>query len=211
MGAAAYPVVWSALGEDPATGRLTAARDALVFDGSSDGHLIRLSVAFRDLVGVRVGRTASERLKGRPTLVLEHSDGGLLPVQPLEATLLHELADLFAELCAREEPVDEVAVVLPLKPGAVDRARALVAQGPAFDPADKRLDQHRVFVTGREAIFVFSGDDACESVRQIMRDSSIWPALERWRDCMDGAPRLAEVVYTWTESADEAAAGQPSR
>lgn len=200
VGSSAYPVVWSALAGELATGRLTAERDALLLEGSaSGGRLMRFSLAYRDLAGVRVGRAAEERLNGRATLVIEQSDGRLLLVQPLEATLLHELADLFATLCAREEPVDEVAVVLSLKPGTVDLARSFVTRGPAFDPADKSLGKHTVFLTEREVIFVFSGDDACESVRQIMRDPSMWGALDRWRDCMDGAPRLAELLYGWAE------------
>jgi len=94
-------------------------------------------------------------------------------------------------------------VVLPLKADAVETARALVAEGPPFDPESASLARHEVFITDREAIFVFSGADACESVREIMRTTSVWPAAGRWSLCLDGPPRLAETAYAWPRSAED--------
>jgi hypothetical protein len=195
--ASSYPVIWSELGGDPVTGRLTTGPAALQLQGAREGRLLQRTLAYPDLGAVRIGRLPPDRIGGRPTLVVEPRDGPALLVRPLGPGLLHELADLLAELCSGTEPVARVAVVLPLKAGALDTVASLVAEGPPFDPADKSLERHEVFLTEREAIFVFSGADACESVRQVMRDSSVWPLAERWAGCIDGAPRLAEAGYSW--------------
>lgn len=197
VAATSYPVVWSEPGEEPVTGRLTAAPDALRLEGAAAGRLVTETIAVGGLAGVRIGRASGERLRGRATLVLERREGSDLLVQPLGPGLLAELADMLAELCSASERVDRVAVVLPLKPDALERARELIAEGPPFDPADKSLAQHEVFVTGSEAIFVFTGTDACESVRAIMRDTAVWPAAERWGACLADRPRLAEAGFAW--------------
>lgn len=156
------------------------------------------TVAYRNVDGIRIGRERGELLNGRPTLVVERHAAPALLIRPLGPGLLLELGDLLAELCATSERVEQIAVVLPLKPDALESARALVAEGPPFRPDDKRLARHEVFLTSREAIFLFSGADACESVRQVMRDTAVWPAADRWISCLDGPPRLAESSFAWT-------------
>ncbi len=174
MANASYPVLWSEAEGQPVAGRLTPGREALKLEGSQNGHLVQRSLAYRDLDGVRIGRADSDLLSGRPTLVVEQHDAPDVLVRPLGAGLLFELADLLAELCSRSEPTEQVAVVLSLRPDALEAAHALVAEGPPFDPADTSLARHEVFLTDREAIFVFSGADACESVRRIMRETGVW-------------------------------------
>jgi hypothetical protein len=195
--ASSYPVVWSDSDEQPVAGRLIPGVDTMELDGARDGRLVKRTVDYRDLVGVRIGRATDELLGGRPTLVIERQDGPSLLVRPLGPGLLHELADMFAELCDGSGRVERVAVVLPLKPGKIDRARALVAEGPPFDPEDKSLARHEVFLTDREAIFVFFGANACRSIREIVRDTSVWAVANRWSTCLAGRPRLAETGYAW--------------
>jgi hypothetical protein len=202
LGVESYPVLWSEPDGLLVAGSLTPALDALRFEGARDGRLVERTVSYRDLDGVRIGRTAADRLHGRPTLVVERRDGPELLVLPLGAGLLLELAELVAELCAAStRPVEQIAVVLPLKPEMVETARALVAEGPPFDPDDKSLDRHEIFVTANEAIFVFFGADACASVREIMRDGAVWSAASRWTSCLAGAPRIADAGYAWPDRA----------
>jgi hypothetical protein len=195
-----YPVLWSEPGGPAVTGGLTPGRETLALEGSRDGDLVRRTLAYRNLDGVRLGRAAPDLLDGRPTLVIEPHQAPAILVRPLGAGLLHELVDLLTELCAANEPIAQIAVVLPLKPDALATARTLVSQGPPFDPADTSLARHEVFLTDHEAIFVFTGTDACESIRQIMRDTTIWPVAQQWAACLDGKPRLAEPGYNWPGS-----------
>jgi hypothetical protein len=197
--ASSYPVLWSEPDGRLVTGQLAPGLDALQLQGASDGAPVQRVVMYSDLAGVRVGRASADLLDGRPTLVVERHRAPDLLVRPLGPGLLSELAEVLAELCARGERVERIAVVLPLEPGALDAARALVSEGPPFDPSDKSLARHEVFLTTREAIFVFSGADACESVRQIVRDADVWVAAERWRAVLSGPPRLAEAAFVWAE------------
>lgn len=195
--ASSYPVVWAEPDARPATGRLTTDPAALRLEGATDGRLVTRTVALDALAGVRIGRKDAERLSGRATLVLERHDGPDLLVQPIGPGLLAEVADMLAELCASSERVERIAVVLPVRPEALETARELIAEGPPFDPADKSLARHEVFFSGCEVLFVFTGSDACESVRQIMRDAAVWPAAERWSACLADRPRLAEAGFAW--------------
>jgi hypothetical protein len=197
-GAVSYPVLWSELDVGPVSGTLTLDRDAVRLDGGRQGQVVRRSIAHRDLAGVRVGRSRGDLLDGRPSIVVERHRAPDLLVRPLGAGLLSELADLLGRLCETRERVEQVAVVLPLRPGALEAARELVAEGPPFDPAEAEIERHAVFLTEREAIFVFSGADACEHLRGFLEDTAVWRAADRWAACLDGPPRLAEATFSFS-------------
>jgi hypothetical protein len=46
--------------------------------------------------------------------------------------------------------MSNLVVVIPLKEGAQERARALLAEGPPFDLEATAFDRHHVFLTSRE-------------------------------------------------------------
>lgn len=100
--------------------------------------------------------------------------------------------------------MSRLVIVVPLADGGEERARALLRKGPPFDPAAAGLDRHHVFVTNREAIFVFEADIE-DAVEQLAADESMWAAVAGWTDVVAGPPRLAEDVYAWARSpeADE--------
>lgn len=196
--AASYPVLWSEPDEEPVSGMLTVDHDAVRLDGGKPGRVVQRSIASRDLAAVRVGRGRDGLLDGRPAIIVERHRAPTLLVRPLGAGLLSELADLLARLCKTSDRVEQVAIVLPLKPGALEAARDLVDEGPPFDPAEAEIEHHAVFLTQREAIFVFSGADACDHVRRFMDDTAVWRAADRWAACLDGPPRLAEAAFAFS-------------
>ena len=57
--------------------------------------------------------------------------------------------------CSMTESPDVLAVVLPLVEGKRESVRALLAQGPPFDPEAVGLARHQVFLGDEEAVFVF--------------------------------------------------------
>jgi hypothetical protein len=59
------------------------------------------------------------------------------------------------------------------------------------------LDRHHVFVTEREALFVFEGPGACETLERVLRNTRVLRAAARWRECLAGPPRVAEETYAW--------------
>jgi hypothetical protein len=86
-----------------------------------------------------------------------------------------------------------VAVVVPLKASRVEHARALVREGPPFDPA-VRFERHHVFVSGREAVFVFEGEGVKRAVEQLARVPAVWKAATAWSSVSKGRPALPRRV-----------------
>src|SRR5581483_9621757 len=112
-------------------GSLVVEPDRLLLSGGSGLRRFDLAVAFASVADVRVGRRPAERLSGHATLVLDRNGMPSVRVAPLGAGLVHEVADLVGQLCSqRRAGTQELVVVVPLKAGCLERARALLAEGP---------------------------------------------------------------------------------
>jgi hypothetical protein len=98
-----------------------------------------------------------------------------------------------------DRKTSRIVVVVPLKESAREHVRALVAKGPPFHLPSSGLDAHHVFVTEREAIFVFEAADR-SALERLVSDVDVWAAAEAWREHLAGEPRLAEDAYSWTRS-----------
>jgi hypothetical protein len=92
--------------------------------------------------------------------------------------------------------LSNLVVVLPIRPGARDRARDLLRHGPPFDPDEAGLERHQAFVTDAEAVFLFEADSR-EAVERLADDATLWEAAEGWTELVAGPPRLAEGAYSW--------------
>jgi hypothetical protein len=97
--------------------------------------------------------------------------------------------------------VSRIVVVASLKPGSRDAARLLIENGPPFDPGATALTAHEVFLTDREVVFVFEGENARAIVEELVGDPGVWRAATSWRECLDGRPRLADESYGWARPA----------
>jgi hypothetical protein len=190
-------VVWQEEAGRPVTGQLVPGEESLRLEGVRDGQLVRLEVLYANLVGLRIGRGPGERLNDRATVVIERRDASRLLVSALGAGMLHELVDALTALSPPGETVQQIAVVLPLKPGGLEAARRYVSLGAPFELAYQSLRRHEVYLSAHEAIFVFSGDDACEAVRRLMQEPGVLRTLGRWHSILDGPPRLAEAGFSW--------------
>ena len=86
--------------------------------------------------------------------MVERADGPYLVTSAgMGAGIVQELVDRLAEL--RLATPRRATVVVPLKEGAIERVRELVAKGPPFDPLETALTRHQLLLTPQEAIFVF--------------------------------------------------------
>lgn len=94
--------------------------------------------------------------------------------------------------------MSRVAMVAPLKYGAYQDAKQLIASGPPFDPTETPLVSHEVFLSDAEVVFVFEGPDVTEAVAQLAADPSVWRAAGAWADLLAGKPRVAEESYRWS-------------
>jgi hypothetical protein len=69
-----YAVVWREGDAPLARGRLELLPDGLELDGIAGSEHVTLEIGYDELAGVRIGRSADERLNGRPSLLLERRD-----------------------------------------------------------------------------------------------------------------------------------------
>jgi hypothetical protein len=206
-----YAVVFREHGGPSLAGSLEVAPDSLRLVGGAGKSARTLEVSLNDIADVRIGRRLVDRINGYRTLVLERSQLPAVEVAPVKADLLHELADLLALLTSERSGSGEtLAVVVPLKPGCLERARRLLADGPPLDPAALGLTGHHVYVRDDEAIFLFEGSDVEARVGRAVRSPALWRAGIAWQDCIAGRPRIDKhpwvpaageaPVYTWTAS-----------
>jgi hypothetical protein len=94
-----FGVVWKQNNHPPVAGKLELDPSRLCLEGTDCGELAAYTLPFRDLIGVRVGREGGDRLDGRPTLLLERSNGDTLRIASLtQAGIVCEIAERLATL-----------------------------------------------------------------------------------------------------------------
>jgi hypothetical protein len=194
-----YAATWREPDSVLVTGKVTLGNHALHLDGTGrDGRLARRAIAYTDIAGVRIGRETDELLQSQRTLVLERTTGPPLLLDVIGPGMLFELAEVLATISAeRKDSFERVVLVVPLDHDAIEAARARLAAGPTFDPAEHGLERHEVFLTDEEAVFVFEGQHANEIVQQLLGDRDVFSAALEWQPLMSAAPRLARSVYAW--------------
>lgn len=105
--------------------------------------------------------------------------------------------------------MQRVAVVATLRPGTFEQAEQLIELGPPFDPLEKGLERHMVFLAADAAVFVFEGGDA-HALLAAFTDPKAQSALGAWESLVDGTPRVAREAYFWT-ARTESPGETPSR
>ena len=191
-----YAVKWREPDGQTYVGRLALGPRTLRFEGRGpDGPAVDRQIGYEELQGLRLGNHGPDRLDGRPALVVDRADGPYLVTSAgMSAGIVQELVDRLAGL--RLAAPRRATVVVPLKEGAVDRVRELVADGPPFDPAETALTRHQLLLTPQEAIFVFEAKTE-DGLAALLGQLDIWAAAVAWRDLVGGLPRLAEIAYAW--------------
>lgn len=199
-----YAVSWEEPNGMTGSGRLELGHDALLLVGQNGSSEVRRAFPYRNMSGLRIARSAMERLQGRPTLVVDLESGGSLRIAGVgQPWIVTELASRIGALTHDNRLVERLALVVPLKPGAKPRAKHLLAQGPPFDPAQLGLESHEVFLTEREAVFIFEGIPAV-LLNRSAADESILEAAAAWEELVDGSIRFAERAYDWPRPAKSA-------
>jgi hypothetical protein len=193
-----YAVVWQT-GDGPTShGRLELGDVELVLRGAGADQL---RIPFGELASVEVGRAPSERINGEKSVVLErHACERVLVAALGGVGVVGELTELLARLRAEQAAPACVAVVVPIRKGTAETARRLVEEGPPFDVEQLGLARHQVFVSEREVVFLFDGEDAAAVVDALSRSSDVLKAAVRWRRVLAGRPRLAEERFCWTRA-----------
>jgi hypothetical protein len=100
-----------------------------------------------------------------------------------------------------------LAIVAQLKSGGHDEASKLLTEGPPFEPGQTGLERHSVYLSKREAVFVFEGLDVEWLLSDLTDDSVTDPfhwtmqsAFQQWRPLVEGRPRIAWEKYFWARN-----------
>ena len=193
-----YGVVWRDGDRPLARGKLELLTRAMRLDGMAGSESTTLEIAYDHLAEIRIGRSAEERIDGRPSLVLAPRTGNIVSIASVaQAGVVAEIAERLAALQLGTEGRRRLAVVLPLQEHAHDAVRALLAAGPPFDPDALGLDRHQVFVTDSEAIFIFESDLGAKALEPLLEQPELWQSAAAWHHHLAGPPRIAEDVFSW--------------
>ena len=93
--------------------------------------------------------------------------------------------------------MERVAIVGSLKPGAEARAKALIREGPPFDPEKSGFERHAVFLSGDRIIFVFEGGKLDQLLHSVVTAPDVSAKLRAWEPLLDGTPSIAHSAYFW--------------
>lgn len=197
---ASYAVTWQEGAGPVRHGKLELRPRTLVLEGSDcSSPPQRRAIAYDEVTSAQLTRDSTERLSGRPTLVVDWRGATSLRIAGVaQPGLISELAESLTVLRHSEErrSMSRVVIVVPLQQGSRESARVLLGKGPPFDPDAAGLERHHVFLTDDEAVFVFEADEL-DAVEQLASDPTLWEALGGWSDLVAGPPRMAEDVYSW--------------
>jgi hypothetical protein len=107
--------------------------------------------------------------------------------------------------------MEQLALIADLRKGKEPRAAELIAAGPPFDLASSPIVRHSVYLSASEVVFVFEGHDVEWMLDDLVDDPfhpQIHDALERWREIIDGSPRVARARFGWERAGAEPAAAE---
>lgn len=95
---------------------------------------------------------------------------------------------------------ESIAVVVPLAEGRAEVVEEFLAEGPPFDPKGIGLESHQVFLTDREAVFVFDTVEGARAFERILAEPDFWDVVPAWEHSVSAEPRIGTLVYEWRES-----------
>jgi hypothetical protein len=99
--------------------------------------------------------------------------------------------------------VGRLVVVVPLKADAAEQARELLAKGPPFELEATEFDRHEVYVSEREAVFLFETPGPSATLKLPGEDPSLRKVAAAWQPLMADKPRKALTAYSWRRAKDQ--------
>jgi len=100
--------------------------------------------------------------------------------------------------------MEQIAVIARLKNGAEPEAAEMLTSGPPFDPEESGFERHTVYLSAGEVVFVFEGHEVEWLAEAIFSEPFRWEvnaAFDRWRELVEGPPRIARPAYVWQHRA----------
>jgi hypothetical protein len=103
--------------------------------------------------------------------------------------------------------MDRLMIVARLRPGAHEKAEALIAKGPPFDPEALGFHSHAAYLAADEVVFLFEAPEVEWIVNDVVDDPRISAAFGPWHDLIEGAPRLAHERFYWSRETGKLGVG----
>jgi hypothetical protein len=122
-----YGVVWKEGSRRPIPGKLELLPRVLRLEGLDSTR----EVPYEAVAAIRVGRSASDRINGGPSVVVERSLGDPITIATVaQPSVVGEIAERLAALRLGAQTSRRVAVIAPLKPDAHASVRLPLEAGP---------------------------------------------------------------------------------
>lgn len=194
-----YGVVWREGSLPLATGMLEIRPRDLRFEGLADSLPAAETIPYEDLMGVRVGRSSTERIDGRPTVIIERRTGSPVTLTTVaQSTLIGEIVERLTALQLGGEAQRRTVVVVPIREDAHYAVRDLLDAGPPFDPSKlPGLERHEVYLSLDEVVFLFDSSFGAHAIEPLLADPALWEAAASWHEYLAGPPRIADEVFSW--------------
>jgi hypothetical protein len=90
---------------------------------------------------------------------------------------------------------ERVVLLAALKPGARERALELLEEAANREEHEAVTERQSVFLSDRDVIFLFEGEDARDAVRELFDDPVRSTFLGSWLPLFDGPLHAAYEAY----------------
>lgn len=97
---------------------------------------------------------------------------------------------------------ERVVLLAALKPGARERALELLEEAAENEDHDAVTDRQSVFLSDRDVIFLFEGEGARASVRELLNDPVLSTFLGGWLPLFDGPLHRAQEAFFFERRRD---------
>jgi hypothetical protein len=91
--------------------------------------------------------------------------------------------------------MERVVLIAALKPGAREQALDLLQRSAVGSEPEPVTQRQGVFLSDRDAVFLFEGRDAGASVRELVNDPVRSTMLSPWLPLFEGPLHLAREAY----------------
>ncbi|MGH3084613.1 MAG: hypothetical protein ACRDNP_11280 [Gaiellaceae bacterium] len=97
---------------------------------------------------------------------------------------------------------ERVVLLAALKPGARERALELIEEAADNEDHEAVTERQSVFLSDRDVIFLFEGEDARASVRELLNDPVRSTSLGSWLPLLDGPLHRAQEAFFFERRKD---------
>jgi hypothetical protein len=97
---------------------------------------------------------------------------------------------------------ERVVLLAALKPGGRERALKLLEEVANSEEQEAVTERQSVFLSDRDVVFLFEGEDAGKSVRELLNDPVRSTLLGSWLPLFDGPLHGAYEAYFFERGSD---------